>query len=171
MDDTTFSAYMRDPHFLKTILPITDHLDRILHRIFDCDPATRITIPELRALILQCPAFTLQYAASRASLAYTVPAYTPALEQYQLYPSDPLLACPSDAGSAYSDSCASAISSASTSSYVSDNQSYENLPANYVVPSQAATPQQAWYSNIMPAFDFAQKHMAFQPVFQGVRVF
>lgn len=57
-DDATFRAYLKDPHFLSSILPISSELESILRRIFECNPAKRISIPELRQLILQCEFFT-----------------------------------------------------------------------------------------------------------------
>ncbi|PKX92075.1 serine/threonine-protein kinase [Aspergillus novofumigatus IBT 16806] len=59
IEDSTFRAYLKDPYFLKSILPLSDDLVCILSRIFECDPSKRITIPELRQLILDCPQFTL----------------------------------------------------------------------------------------------------------------
>ncbi|KAL2854409.1 kinase-like domain-containing protein [Aspergillus pseudoustus] len=59
MDDSTFRAYLKDPFFLKSILPLSDEMVCILSRIFEVDPSKRITIPELRQLILDCPRFTL----------------------------------------------------------------------------------------------------------------
>src|ERR1700744_4982054 len=50
-DDSTYSAYLKDRSFLKTILPITDELNHILSMIFDPDPSTRITLPVLRQVI------------------------------------------------------------------------------------------------------------------------
>jgi hypothetical protein len=58
-EDTTFRAYLKDPEFLRSILPVSPELNVILHRIFECDPYKRITIPELRRLILECPRFTM----------------------------------------------------------------------------------------------------------------
>ncbi|GAB1203332.1 hypothetical protein APSETT445_001967 [Aspergillus pseudonomiae] len=58
-EDSTFRAYLKDPHFLKSILPLTDEMICILSRIFECDPRKRITIPELRTMILECPQFTI----------------------------------------------------------------------------------------------------------------
>lgn len=57
-EDSTFQAYLRDPTFLSSILPLSPELDSILRRIFECDPLKRITIPELRELIIRCPRFT-----------------------------------------------------------------------------------------------------------------
>jgi serine/threonine protein kinase len=57
-EDSTFRAYLKDPEFLRTILPLSSELNVILRRIFECDPLKRITIPELRRLILDCPRFT-----------------------------------------------------------------------------------------------------------------
>ena len=58
MDDSTFQAYLKNPKFLSTILPLSPELDSILRRVFECDPRKRVTIPELKSLILRCPRFT-----------------------------------------------------------------------------------------------------------------
>lgn len=58
LEDSTFRAFMKDPSFLRSILPISYELDAILRRIFDTNPDTRIKIPELRDAILTCPRFT-----------------------------------------------------------------------------------------------------------------
>lgn len=58
-EDPTFRAYLKDPFFLKTILPLSTELLCILNRIFERDPLKRVTIPELRKLILECPRFTI----------------------------------------------------------------------------------------------------------------
>lgn len=58
MEDSTFRAYLKDPFFLKSILPLSTEMVCILSRVFECDPAKRITIPELRQMILECPRFT-----------------------------------------------------------------------------------------------------------------
>jgi serine/threonine protein kinase len=57
-EDSTFHAYTKDPFFLKTILPLSSEMVCILSRVFERDPSKRISIPELRQLILECPRFT-----------------------------------------------------------------------------------------------------------------
>ncbi|RJE17195.1 serine threonine protein kinase, partial [Aspergillus sclerotialis] len=47
-DDSTFRAFLKDPKFLSSILPISPELNMILRRIFECDPHKRITLQELR---------------------------------------------------------------------------------------------------------------------------
>lgn len=69
-EDATFRAYSKDPFFLKTILPLTTEMVYILSRIFELDPTKRITIPDLRSMIVDCPRFTEvpmppQYVANR----------------------------------------------------------------------------------------------------------
>ncbi|KAL5002340.1 kinase-like domain-containing protein [Aspergillus recurvatus] len=59
VEDSTFRAYLKDPFFLKSILPLSDEMVCILSRIFEPNPSKRITIPELRQIILECPRFTL----------------------------------------------------------------------------------------------------------------
>jgi len=70
-EDTTFRAYLKDPEFLRSILPVSPELNVILHRIFECDPYKRISISELRQLILECPRFTMP-------APTTIPVATPA---------------------------------------------------------------------------------------------
>ncbi|PHH74043.1 hypothetical protein CDD80_3405 [Ophiocordyceps camponoti-rufipedis] len=70
MQDSTYRAYARSPDFLKTILPLSDELNDILARIFTARPEHRITLPELRARILACPAFTVPAVAKTVSSAH-----------------------------------------------------------------------------------------------------
>lgn len=64
VQDSTYRAFARSPDFLKTILPITDGLNDILGRIFDPSPEQRITLPELREMIMACPRLTANPAAA-----------------------------------------------------------------------------------------------------------
>jgi hypothetical protein len=57
-DDSTFRAFMKDPNFLEKILPLTPELNFILGRIFEVDPVKRVTIPELKEMILSCDRLT-----------------------------------------------------------------------------------------------------------------
>lgn len=75
-EDSTFRAYMKDPKFLRSILPLSPELDSILKRIFEFNPANRITIPELRDLIVRCPRFTATKSAAPSPLPS--PPFTPA---------------------------------------------------------------------------------------------
>jgi serine/threonine protein kinase len=58
IEDSTFQAYTKDPFFLKSILPLSSEMVCILSRVFERDPSKRISIPELRQVILECPRFT-----------------------------------------------------------------------------------------------------------------
>ncbi|KAK5125804.1 hypothetical protein LTR85_012080 [Meristemomyces frigidus] len=58
MEDSTFKAFMKDRNFLQTILPVSDDLNYILQRIFEVDPRRRISLAELRDLIVCCPRLT-----------------------------------------------------------------------------------------------------------------
>ncbi|KAG9582548.1 Pkinase-domain-containing protein, partial [Aureobasidium melanogenum] len=75
MDDSTFRAYMKDRSFLKSILPLSDDLDHILRRVFDLNPAQRMTLPELKQAILLCPKLTSEPA---SPVAMPSPAYAAA---------------------------------------------------------------------------------------------
>lgn len=56
--DSTFRAYLKDPKFLRTILPLSAELDDVLRSIFELDPLKRITIRDLRTRIQHCHRFT-----------------------------------------------------------------------------------------------------------------
>jgi serine/threonine protein kinase len=57
-EDSTFRAFLKDSKFLSSILPVSPELNMILSRIFECDPHQRISLLELREMILQCPRLT-----------------------------------------------------------------------------------------------------------------
>jgi serine/threonine protein kinase len=60
-EDSTFRAFLKDPDFLSTILPISPEMNSILRRVFECDPRRRISLQELRELIVACPRLTTTY--------------------------------------------------------------------------------------------------------------
>ncbi|BGP43317.1 Serine/threonine protein kinase [Rhodotorula kratochvilovae] len=57
--DETFCAYLGNPDFLRSILPVSEHTNRILKRIFALNPQARITLPELRQEILSVKTFVM----------------------------------------------------------------------------------------------------------------
>ena len=57
-EDPTFRAFLKDPQFLRSILPLSAEFDSLLRRIFECDPQKRISIAELRDLVVACPRLT-----------------------------------------------------------------------------------------------------------------
>ncbi|PFH56411.1 hypothetical protein XA68_16543 [Ophiocordyceps unilateralis] len=73
MQDSTYRAYARSRDFLKTILPLSDELNDILGRIFTARPEHRITLPELRARIMACSAFTVSAGAPAKQQPTTPP--------------------------------------------------------------------------------------------------
>lgn len=73
--DRAYRKFTQRRGFLKTILPLTDEFNDILSDIFNPDPELRITIPKLRARIMECARFTVP-AAEIASLPSSAP-HTP----------------------------------------------------------------------------------------------
>ncbi|KAK9461787.1 kinase-like domain-containing protein [Lipomyces oligophaga] len=57
--DESFKAFVRSPSYLQRILPISPELNAILARMFDVNPANRISLSELYIRISQCPRFTV----------------------------------------------------------------------------------------------------------------
>lgn len=98
IEDSTFQAYLKDPFFLKTILPLSTDMVSILSRVFELDPSKRITIPELRQLILECPRFTENPMAPPPWVPEQV--YIPQMPMFM--PVEPLHAQPSGSSSASS---------------------------------------------------------------------
>jgi serine/threonine protein kinase len=64
---------MRDPNFLKSILPLSSELNVILRRIFEVDPSRRISIAELKDMIISCDRLTT----SSPPLQCHTPPYSP----------------------------------------------------------------------------------------------
>lgn len=59
-EDESFNTYLNDETFLRRILPISRECHWILSQIFTLDPAQRITLPELRKLILNVQTFGME---------------------------------------------------------------------------------------------------------------
>lgn len=192
-EDATFRAYLKDPKFLKTILPLSPELDSILRRIFECDPLKRITIPELRKLIIQCGRFTVQPSTlppSPPAEEVVIPDFLDISPQVVPAPREPSVAaapsapehgpprcepqlsqltdasgsCSSDDGSVFS-----ALSSGSTGSSLSSSSSSMSCGPL----STSATPAHTRYipaqpnlcANIFfPAMDLASKHLDHAPI-------
>jgi hypothetical protein len=81
--DSAFAAYVKQPRrFFRTILPgISKTLDRILIRIFCLDPAKRITLSELRNMILGCRSFTSSSATAPTPINTNKPVTPPPSQQ------------------------------------------------------------------------------------------
>lgn len=191
IEDSTFRAYLKNPKFLSTILPLTPELDSILRRIFECDPRRRIQIPELRNLILRCPKFTTNSAPSLPSPTSEVGCKEEPFEvytgvdpiTYQYVPTSypPCAVRPNQAravqysrqtisssGSSTSDeeSIRSASSTSSTSSYADDpTEEPKLLEPTYVPPK----PKDNFYGHFIP-LDPTPKHLATNPCFHSVQV-
>nr|CAA28437.1 unnamed protein product [Schizosaccharomyces pombe] len=56
--DGTYRSYVHNPSTLLSILPISRELNSLLNRIFDRNPKTRITLPELSTLVSNCKNLT-----------------------------------------------------------------------------------------------------------------
>ncbi len=59
LEDETYFAYLNDPSFLCTILPLTYEFNTVLSRIFDPNPRTRISLADLRACVVALAHFTV----------------------------------------------------------------------------------------------------------------
>ncbi|KAI9877983.1 MAG: hypothetical protein M1830_002282 [Pleopsidium flavum] len=193
-EDSTFRAYLKDSKFLKSILPLSTELDAILRRIFECDPQKRITIPELRGLILRCPRFTTRPSvlppSPACSVDYTkesifngVPEFVNPFQQFMappLYVSPP--SPPADAitaqfshlttasGSSSASDNGSGFSITSTSSSSSSHSDYDMAtkvdPITYVSPP----PQTSFFGGLIAASDLAEKLIIPQPYMPAVPV-
>jgi serine/threonine protein kinase len=84
-EDATFRAFLKDPEFLRSILPVSPELNVILQRIFEFDPFKRISIAELRQLILECPRFTMPAPTTLPAAATRKPGHPEVLPGYSYY--------------------------------------------------------------------------------------
>lgn len=71
--DDTFNAYLQNPDFLLSILPITTELNEIIKRIFCINPDKRIRLHELRRQIASCRHFTRLSISHESSTAVPLP--------------------------------------------------------------------------------------------------
>ncbi|KKY28591.1 putative protein serine threonine kinase [Phaeomoniella chlamydospora] len=153
MDDSTFRAYRKDPKFLTSILPLSVELDAILGRVFECDPQRRISLQELRNLIIACPRLTTTYQPIVHEPMY------PVMEAVDC-PGYALPPTPPDSPSSliFQDHCqpwtvvssqGSRYSSSSGSDYDSDVSS---LPGD-----SPCTPHYDFYGSVLPLNDIPEK--------------
>ncbi|KAF2145188.1 uncharacterized protein K452DRAFT_324917 [Aplosporella prunicola CBS 121167] len=170
LDDSTFRAFMKDPSFLRSILPISLELDSVLRRIFDPNPNTRISLDHLREAILRCPTFTKP--ANPPTYA-PAPLPSPPLQAYdQCNPVYPAVApmpqylpnfvpqlsgssgsSGSDSGSVFSHT--SSNSSASSTSSITHVNSV-SAPADIAVQHSYVSPGNGWISPFFQPFHHAQ---------------
>ena len=192
IEDATFRAYLKNSRFLSSILPISPELDVILRRVFDCDPAKRISIPELRELVVRCPRFTNQPSALPPSPREpdfipkvgfgNVPSFVNQFQQFQAPPYTPAQSPPAQpitaqysnltsvsAGSSPSDdgSVFSTSSTSSSSSSYSDFEDPSKSHLEYVVPG----PSENYYGNIFPSMDWVPKPLAHQAIVPSIQVY
>lgn len=57
--DETFRAYLDNPDFLRSILPISTDCNELLKRIFTLNPMGRISLTELRQAVIAMPRWTM----------------------------------------------------------------------------------------------------------------
>jgi serine/threonine protein kinase len=163
-DDSTFRAYLKDPTFLQTILPLSRELDSILRHVFECDPSKRISIQKLRELIVACPRLTTTTSYSSVPPPPPPPAYDYS-DSYEcpnvaLPPSPPQTPPPRSScsqGSTWSflDAPSKQGSSCST---LSDDSGYES-DCGYAPENPLVAVQQLFnfYGNIIPFNDGSDK--------------
>lgn len=177
-EDATFRAYLKDSRFLSSILPLSLELDSILRRIFECNPARRITIPELRELIRTCPRFTLRSTLpptpppemefNEAVVFQGLPSYQAHFDQFPASPYTPSPSPPAQSISRYSQmTSASAQSSPSDDgslySTSSSSSSVSNFEAARLTPPPPCRPTPAagnFYGNLFPMIDWTPKALA-----------
>lgn len=194
IEDSTFKAYLKNSKFLSSILPISSELEIILRRVFECDPQRRITIPELRALVLGCPTFTTRATLSPASppceVDYTTEVnYNAASDHanpFQQYPTSPYTPAPSppahpitaqysilttaSGDSSYSDD-GSVFSSSSTSSSSSSHSEYETTAKGHSFAYVCPPPPSNYYGTFISVLDPVQKTPMSQLFMPSVQVY
>lgn len=179
---------MKDPKFLRTILPISLELDNILRRVFDFNPAKRATIPELREMIMRCSAFTATKSVAptpvpsppfqpvdfNRNVAFNPCYQVPAVPSVATLPSPAYSPVPfhhtTSNGSSTSDndsvfsSCSSASSTSSTSSYQNFRVPNHEAPVRFSQPTYVSPQPQTntWFQPFIQAANLV-KHVSFQP--------
>lgn len=161
-EDSTFRAFLQDPNFLRSILPLSTELDSILHDVFECDPQKRISIHELRDRIIACPRLTVNsYNTLPPSPVVQPIEYIDPYEcaSLALPPSPPISPPPQNLSSPSSvwsmlDPASSQQSSLSSSSSIGSD--YQSQSPQHEEVSYMAPPFN-FYGNIIPYSDVAEK--------------
>ncbi|RUS13362.1 kinase-like domain-containing protein [Endogone sp. FLAS-F59071] len=139
--DETFSAYLANPDFLKTILPISDELNEIVKRIFCVDPKQRITLSELKSQIMACRFFAWsQYEEECLAFAST----TKVAHFEHERPTGPSFAPISTFNNSSSSSSSSFVRASSGSS--SANSSSTSATSAQPSPASSSSSLCSWYS-------------------------
>jgi serine/threonine protein kinase len=170
-EDSTFRAFLQDPQFLRSILPISAELDSILHRVFECDPSTRISIHELRDLIVACPRLTTS--------SYNTLPPSPAVQPYDpidsyecanlaLPPSPPMSPPPQQNSSPQPSSWSLPEPASKQSSLCSSSSSGSDYQTEAYHPDEVpfVAPPFNFYGNVITYSDVAEKslyHQQFTP--------
>lgn len=169
-EDTTFRAFLQDPKFLRSILPLSPELDSILHRVFECDPLKRISLHELRRLIVACPRLT-------TSSYGTLPP-SPVIQPHDhldiydcaslaLPPSPPMSPPPPPLNFSAQSSAWSLLEAASKQSSMSSssNGSDYQFQSHYLEDVSFVVPPFNFYGNVIPFSDVAEKSFYHQQPF------
>lgn len=154
LEDSTYRAYLKNPNFLQQILPISPELNLILSRIFDPDPWRRISIPELKVLVMSCPRFTTRTPLRSRPIithspeTFTTPHTTSPELFFQQSPPSPTYSIKEQRSASSSDgsmsTAGSTFSAASECSSISSHGSFESVPKPQLV---LFPPQASFYDN------------------------
>jgi serine/threonine protein kinase len=172
-EDSTFRAFMKDPKFLSTILPVSMELDAILRRMFEFNPAQRATIPE-SAVSTPLPSPPFQPVDYSRDCQYNAYYQANAVPQLAPLPASAYAPSPfqhsTSSGSSNSDndsvfsSCSSASSASSTSSQQNVSPPLPKFSSR--VPQQQYVspppPANTWFQPFIQAANLV-KHVSFQP--------
>ncbi len=169
-EDSTFRAFLQDPKFLWSILPLSAELDSILHRVFECDPLKRISIHELRDLIVACPRLTTSSYNTLPPSPVVLPHdhFDPyECANFALPPSPPMSPPPAQSCAAQPSvwSLLGPASEQNSSCSSSSNGSDYQLESNYPHKAPFVAPPFNFYGNLIPYSDVAEKSFYHQQSF------
>lgn len=133
-EDSTYKAFTRKPAFLQSILPLSDKVNGILGRIFERNPARRIGIVELKALILDCSEFSGPIKPVQPVVTPLSPPQTPVQDNWET------MSDYSDYSNASLTSSLSTLSSRSVASDKTTDSGYASV-TGFVPEPQMATPE------------------------------
>lgn len=151
-DDDTFRAYLEDPTILEAILPLSSSASSILALLFAQDPATRLTLEELRAMVIRTRTYTTLRPARSMALVSPYPSPTPSFAPSTYSsPSHSPLPSPVSSPQPYADEAAAAASAKFQSwSYVQCpyGSGSDSMP---VTPTTPNSPQSVGTPGLIPS--------------------
>lgn len=135
-EDETFRAYLEDPSILEAILPLSSSASSILALLFAQDPNSRLTLEELRSMVLRTRDYTTLRPAHPIPVVSSYPSPTPSFDSSaSSSPSHSPLPSPVSSPSPYPEEAPAINAKLQSWSYVPCPYGSDSMPVTPTTPT------------------------------------